>query len=132
MLPPKGKKVEDLCAFVKDGIIVAVMCDNNGIMAPDGGIYCEMDLGSFKQDGEVVMQIKSIAWETRPRMFPGQDFSKGKRVYFGNKFERPKVMSIDGEPSYMFLPSGFNVKGDARTVLHAFRIKGSQVDGESF
>lgn len=124
LLAPQGKKVEDLCVFLKeDGSVAAVMCDNFGMHAPNGGIYCEMDQERFGKSGEAVMNIKSVAWETRDKMFPDQDFSKGKSVYAGNKFERPKIVTVDGKPSYMFLPSGFNAKGDPRTVLHGFRIR---------
>ncbi|QOD60432.1 glycoside hydrolase family protein [Polaribacter haliotis] len=120
---PAGKKVEDLCAFVNaDGIVSATMCDNFGMYSADGGIYMEMDLGHFERTGEVLMVPKSIAWETRPKLFPNQDFSKGKTVYGANKFERPKIIKVDGVPSYMFLPSGFNAKGNPWTVLHGFKI----------
>ena len=122
--PPPGKKVEDLCAFVsEDGNIVATMCDNFGMYAENGGIYCEMDQSHFAKTGEIKMTPTSVAWETRPVMFPEQDFSKGKAVYANNKFERPKVIKVDGVPAYMFLPSGFNAKGDPWTVLHGFRIQ---------
>ncbi len=120
---PAGKKVEDLCAYVnEDGILSATMCDNFGMYSADGGIYSEMDLGHFERTGEVLMVPKSIAWETRPKMFPNQDFSNGKRVYGTNKFERPKIIKVDGVPSYMVLPSGFNARGNPWTVLHGFKI----------
>ncbi len=120
---PAGKKVEDLCAYVnEDGIISATMCDNYGMYSVDGGIYSEMDLGHFERTGEVVMVPKSIAWEARPKMFPNQDFSKGKTVYGNNKYERPKIIMVDEVPSYLFLPSGFNDEGKPWTALHGFKI----------
>lgn len=124
--PPKGKKVEDLCVFIENENIVAVMCDNFGMVTANGGIYCEMDGAHFNKSGEVKMAIKSVAWETRPKMFPERDFSKGRSVYGRNKYERPKVLMIDNKPAYMFLPSGFNAKGDPRTVLHGFKINDPQ------
>lgn len=123
LLPGKKKKVEDLCVYLEGDSVSAVMCDNFGIYTPNGGIYCQMDQPHFDKTGDVKMIIKSIAWETRDKMFPEADFSKGKNVYGGRKFERPKILIIDDKPAYMFLPSGFNAKGDARTVLHLFKIK---------
>ena len=86
-------------------------------------IYTEMDLGHFERTGEIVMIPKSIAWETRSKMFPNQDFSKGKSVYGKNKYERPKIVKVDGVPSFLVLPSGFNSEGKPWTVLHGFKIK---------
>ena len=123
LLPGQGKKVEDLCVYTQDGNIHAVMCDNFGIKVANGGIYCEMDLPLFKKSGVVEMKIKSIAWDTRTRMFPNQDFTNGKSVYGGNKFERPKIVKLNGIPSYLFLPSGFNAKGNSWTALHGFKFK---------
>ena len=123
LVPGAEKKVEDICAFINNGTLAAVMCDNFGIVTPNGGIYCELDKTEFELSENISMVIKSIAWQTRPEMFPDQDFSHGTQVYGANKFERPKILSIDNIPSYMFLPSGFNDEGDQRTVLHAFKIK---------
>ena len=123
LLAPKGKKVEDLCVFIVNDNIVTTMSDNFGIYVANGGIYCEMDKNLFKNKKEIKLIIKSIAWDTRPRMFPKQDFSKAKTVYGANKYERPKILTINDKPAYMFLPSGVNAKGNNRTVLHAFKIK---------
>ena len=123
LLAPEGKKVEDLCVYLDQGQICAVMCDNFGMLVNDGGIYCEMNQKHFKKTDEVIFDIHSVAWRSLPKMVPEQDFSKGKHVYGPKKFERPKILTINGVPSYMFLPSGFNAKGDNWTVLHGFKIK---------
>jgi len=121
-IPGKEKKVEDVCVFLNNGSLCAVMCDNFGIQTPNGGLYCEMDEEKFDESGVVSMNIHSIAYRTRPEMFPEQDFSQGTQVYGANKFERPKVMTLDSSPAFLFLPSGFNEKGGNRTVLHGFKI----------
>lgn len=126
LVPGPNKKVEDICAFINNGTLSAVMCDNFGIRTANGGIYCELDEEIFERTGEVSMNISSIAWKTRPEMFPEQDFSNGLQVYGANKFERPKIATIDGRATYLFLPSGFNEKGNTRTALHGFRIKPDQ------
>jgi len=36
--------------------------------------------------------------------------------------ERPKVLMIDGVPSYLYGPSGWNIFGGARTVSHVLKI----------
>ena len=119
---PKGKKVEDLCVYLGDDSIHAVMCDNFGIMAANGGMHMQMDKELFAKNGTVQMKPHSVAYRTRPTMFPTFDFSQGKNVYGGVKYERPKVLCLNGKPSYLYLPSGFNARGDNWTRLHLFKI----------
>lgn len=123
LLPGAGKKLEDVCVFLNEGSLSAVLCDNFGIAAPNGGLYCELDETEFETTGTITMEIKSIAWKRRDLMFPEEDFSQGTLVYAGNKFERPKIVTVDDQPTYLFMPSGFNEKGNPRTTLHGFRIK---------
>lgn len=44
-------------------------------------------------------------------------------IYGGDpKFERPKILTIDGEPAYFYAPSGWNVFGGKRTVSDVCKI----------
>ena len=62
--------------------------------------------------------------------FEGYDPKKAKRVYGGDpKFERPKILTVSNEPRYLYAPSGWNVLGGERTVLHVLRIDLQETDG---
>jgi hypothetical protein len=53
-----------------------------------------------------------------------------KRVYGGApKFERPKVLCLDGRPAWLYAPSGWNVTGGQRTVSHVLKINLKPGDG---
>ena len=39
------------------------------------------------------------------------------------KFERPQVLMENGEPSWLYVPSGFNMNGDDHTIVHVLKLK---------
>lgn len=45
------------------------------------------------------------------------------------KFERPKVLSLNGRPAWLYAPSGWNVTGTDRTVVHVLRVDLNPGDG---
>ena len=64
-------------------------------------------------------------WGASPILGEDEDYdpSNAKRVYGGApKMERPKVLVIDGKPSYLYGPSGWAIHGGDRTACCVPRI----------
>jgi hypothetical protein len=65
-----------------------------------------------------------------PAYFPEFDPHRVARVYGGDpKFERPKVLTINGSPAYLYATSGCNVTGGPRTVSHVLKVDLQPGDG---
>jgi hypothetical protein len=55
--------------------------------------------------------------------FKEYDPDNVKKIYGGDpKIERPKLLMEGGQPAWLYGPSGWNVTGGQRTVVHALRI----------
>jgi lysophospholipase L1-like esterase len=70
------------------------------------------------------------AYERIPAYFRGYDPAKARRIYGPDpKLERPKLLMERGAPAWLYAPSGWNVTGGARTVIHALKVNLKPGDG---
>jgi len=110
-----NKSIEDGYVFIYKGNIALLTTDNHGIIEEGGGIlwtsedgihFNKMEQG-FKRINEYVEIDLS---EAAVHYGPG----KGKYA----KFERPQLLIIEGEPAYMYAPSGTNIYGGDCTISY--------------
>lgn len=110
--------IEDGYAFIYKGKIALITTDNHGIIEEGGGLLWTSKDGihfdTLEQGFNHINDYTDI------------DFSKvavhygpGKGKYA--KFERPQMLLINGEPSYMYLPSGTNIYGNDCTVSYILK-----------
>ena len=71
-----------------------------------------------------------LGFDRIPAYFPDFDPHRVARVYGGDpKFERPKILTINGSPAYLYATSGWNVTGGSRTVSHVLKVDLQPGDG---
>ncbi len=108
---------EDATAFEWNGNICLLTTDNHGDVTGvrgGGALWVSEDGVSFNP------RWRQLGFDTIPAYFPGYDPLRATRVYGGDpKFERPRILTIDGKPAYLYAPSGWNVLGGKRTVILA-------------
>ncbi|MEP2775276.1 MAG: glycoside hydrolase family protein [Luteolibacter sp.] len=110
--------IEDGYAFLWNDEITFVTTDNHGIIENGGGLLWR------SKDG--------ITFEPKPRQaFPrfdsaylkGADKSKFKVHYNKTvKFERPQILTIEGQPKYLYVPCGVATDGSDGTNVHLLSI----------
>ncbi len=107
------RTVEDGYAFLWNGRVCLLTTDNHGILERGGGLLWTAEDG--------------LSFETptsgfhRVRAYLGGGVPRTARRYYGGKepkFERPQVLVIDGEPQYLYVPSGTNLQGGSGTCLY--------------
>lgn len=110
--------IEDGYAFMYKGKFALLTTDNHGMIERGGGILWTSDDG--------------IHFNTYEKGFHHiNDYTEFKMsdvaIHYGPtgrsyaKFERPQVLLIDGEPAYLYAPSGNNIYGDDFTVSYVLR-----------
>jgi hypothetical protein len=104
--------IEDGTAFLWKDSICLITTDNHGIIERGGGLLWT------SADG-LHFGAPRLAFHPL-RMYLPQGVPPGARFIYGNetKFERPQVLMIEGEPKYLFMPSGTSLDGDAGTDVH--------------
>lgn len=126
-LTSKGVTIEDGSAFQWDGKVCLLTTDNHGKVTGirgGGALWVSDDGIHFKPEWT------QLGFALIPRYFAGYDPARVKKVYGGDpKFERPKVLCVDGRPAWLFAPSGWNVTGGQRTVSHVLKINLQPGDG---
>jgi hypothetical protein len=126
-ITPKGVTIEDATAFEWKGKICLLTTDNHGDVTGvhgGGALWVSEDGVSFNP------QWTQLGFDTIPAYLPGYDPLHATRVYGGYpKFERPKILTIDGKPAYLYASSGWNVLGGKRTVSYVLRIDLRPEDG---
>ena len=119
--------IEDGSAFLWDGKVCLLTTDNHGAVTGvrgGGALWVSDDGIRFRPEWT------QLGFDRIPRHFPGYDPSRVRRIYGGDpKFERPKVLCLDGRPAWLYAPSGWNVTGSDRTVAHVLRIDLKPGDG---
>ncbi|AQT69070.1 Beta-xylosidase [Anaerohalosphaera lusitana] len=112
------RAIEDGYAFASGGKIYLLTTDNHGMLKRGGGLLWVSD------DGENFESIPRPGFDLFANYLPSEDRSQAKRIYGGQlKFERPQVLMIDGRPAYLYMPSGFNIKGGNGTISHVLRVR---------
>jgi hypothetical protein len=65
----------------------------------------------------------AVAFRQVPAYYQSYNESKVNKVYGAYpKFERPKILMIEGKPKYLFAPSGWNITGGKRVVCNILKI----------
>lgn len=113
--------LEDATAFTWNNKYYLLTTDNHGtVTGVEGGgiLWSSDDWSRFN------INNTELAYNTIPGYFTNYNRKKATKIY-GNspKFERPKILMIDGEPSYLFAPSGWNVEGESRSVCYILKIR---------
>ncbi|GAA1717792.1 hypothetical protein GCM10009809_12150 [Isoptericola hypogeus] len=119
-LTPEGVTIEDATVFVDDGQIQFLVTDNHGdVTGVTGG-----GAMFFSEDGYTFdLDRTSLGYRLIPDYYEGYGDHPILRVYGSQpKLERPKVLTIDGEARYLYAPSGWNVTGQDRTVVHLLKV----------
>ncbi|MCL3779028.1 hypothetical protein EMN47_01375 [Prolixibacteraceae bacterium JC049] len=113
--------LEDATCFSYNGKHYLITNDNHGEMSgvKGGAVLWESESGfHFSLDKA------SVAFRRMPAYFKAYDESKVSKVYGSQaKFERPKILMIDGKPAYLFAPSGWNPFGQKRVSCNILKIK---------
>jgi len=126
-LTSKGVFIEDASGFVWDGKICLLTTDNHGAVTGvrgGGALWVSDDGIHFNPEWT------QLGFDRIPRYYASYDPARIKKVYGGDpKFERPKVLCMEGRPAWLYAPSGWNVTGGQRTVCHVLRIQLEPGDG---
>jgi hypothetical protein len=126
-LTSNGVTIEDGSAFQWDSKVCLLTTDNHGAVTGvrgGGALWVSDDGIHFKPEWT------QIGFDLIPRYFAGCDLGRAKKIYGGDpKFERPKVLCLDGKPAWLYAPSGWNVTGGQRTVNHVLKIALRSGDG---
>ena len=113
--------IEDGYAFVWNDRICLLTTDNHGILNEGGGILWN------SSDG-INFDRKETGFYPFER-YVGKEKLKDARAIYGKmpKFERPQVLMENGEPAWLYVPSGFNMKGEDHTIVHVLKYNNSIV-----
>lgn len=126
-LSTKGVFIEDGSAFLWDGKVCLLTTDNHGKVTGvrGGGALLVSDDGVHFNP-----EWTQLGFDRIPAYYAGYDPGRVKKVYGGDpKFERPKVLCLDGRPAWLYAPSGWNVTGGQRTVNHVLKVNLKPGDG---
>jgi type 1 glutamine amidotransferase len=112
--------LEDGTVFKYNDYIYLLTTDNHG---ENTGIKGGGTLWKSKDGIQFKYEDASIAYDLLSTYITDYDAEKVTKIYGGDpKMERPKILSIDGKPAYLYGPGGWNLFGGERTVVHAFKI----------
>ncbi|NPA35564.1 MAG: hypothetical protein GXO47_01825 [Chlorobi bacterium] len=112
--------LEDATTFTWNNRYYLITTDNFGTVtgvAGGGILWSSTDWRKFR------VEDTELAYNILPYYYTDYCRSKATPIYGPKaKFERPKVLMLDGKPAYLFAPSGWNVKGGDRTVCNILKI----------
>ena len=118
---PSDIVIEDACSFIQDGIVHLLTTDNAGHVTgiTGGGALWSSTNGLLFTAGNAALGFEKI-----PAYYKEYDPTNVTKNYGSvAKFERPKVLKINGRPRYLYVPSGWNVTGGGPTVVHVLRVE---------
>ncbi len=123
----EGVFIEDACAFNWDDKVCLLTTDNLGKVTGvkgGGALWVSEDGIHFRSEWT------QRGFDLIPRYYSAYDPLHVKKIYGSDpKFERPKVLCLDGRPAWFYAPSGWNVTGGERTVSHVLKITLKPGDG---
>jgi len=109
--------IEDGYAFIYDEKIYLVTTDNHGMIEFGGGLIWEsVDGLNFSNPKQAFKRLSHYFGGTLPEK---SNLTKGEG---GSKFERPQILIINGEPSYLYGPSGTNTDGGKGSAGYVLKI----------
>jgi len=113
-----NQAIEDGYAFYYQGKVCLLTTDNHGLIEKGGGLLWKSDDG-IRFD-EVEQGFYPVV------KYLGRDKLKMASKHYGGdiiKFERPQVLLINGEPAYLYAPSGYHFFGKASTASYILKFK---------
>ena len=116
--------LEDATTFTWNNKYYLLTNDNFGTVTgyEGGGI-----LWSSNDSKKFSLNDVKLGFEPIPTYYNKYDSSKATKIYGHKaKFERPKILMLNDQPSYLFASSGWNVYGDERTVAYILKIEISE------
>lgn len=112
--------LEDATCFSYQGKHYLITNDNHGEMS---GVKGAAVLWESESGFHFSLDNASLAFRRLPAYYSDYDEAKATKIYGPQaKFERPKVLMIDGKPKYLFAPSGWNPYGEDRVSCNILRI----------
>lgn len=112
-----NQAVEDGYAFVLDGKICLLTTDNHGLIEEGGGVLWKSEDGSHFTE-------KEQGYFPFSKYIPKENAKIAKRIYGPMiKLERPQILMINGKPTYLYAPSGFNIYGGESTISYVLKRK---------
>ncbi len=114
------QRIEDGYAFMYNRKFALLTTDNHGIIEAGGGILWTSEDGIHFNTYEKGFH--------RINAYTNVDMKK-VAVHYGSKdreyakFERPQILLKDGNPWYLYVPSGTNIYGDDYTVSYVLKFK---------
>ncbi len=112
-----NQAVEDGYAFVLDGKICLLTTDNHGLIEEGGGIL-------WKSEDGIHFTEKEQGYFPFSKYIPKENVKIAKRIYGPMiKLERPQILIMNGEPTYLYAPSGFNIYGGESTISYVLKRK---------
>lgn len=113
------RHIEDGYAFHWRGYVCLLTTDNYGILEEGGGLLW------FSKDGRQ-FGAPLLGFHNFVAHFFKDGLPEGRKAHYGGgkvKNERPQILVIDGEPAYLFAPSGTALDGSDGTNCYLFRRK---------
>ena len=110
--------IEDGYAFFWNNRVCLLTTDNHGIIKRGGGILWT------SEDG-IHFDEKQAGFYPLKQHIPAKYIRNNGRQLYGAmpKFERPQVLMQEGEPRWIYMPSGFNINGEDHTIVYVMRRK---------
>lgn len=112
--------LEDGTVFFYKDHIYLLTTDNHG---HNTGIRGGGTLWKSKDGINFNLEDATIGYQQLYTYYKDYDLEKVVKIYGGDpKLERPKILMINGKPSYLYGPGGWNFFGGDRTVGHVLKI----------
>lgn len=116
-----GVCIEDATAFAWHDKICLLTTDNVGAVTGKrgaGALWVSDDGLHFKPEWT------QLGFDLIPSYFADYRAATATHIYGHEpKFERPKVLCVNGEPAWLFAASGCNVRGGKRTLNHVLQVR---------
>jgi len=116
--------IEDGYVFYWAGKVNLLTTDNQGMIEAGGGILWQSDDGIH-----FPIASASKGFHRLYAYVTNQFTGKRRTAYYGGKpkFERPQVLMIDGNPAYLYAPSGVNLAGTDGTVSYVLKFNPEKI-----
>ena len=110
--------IEDGYAFMMDDTFCLLTTDNHGMIEKGGGVL-------WKSKDGIRFTEAEKGFHRAHGYLDSAQLSNATRHYGGDiiKFERPQVLMRNGQPAYLYAPSGYHFFGQDATASYVLRRK---------